>query len=306
MAESMKTYIMQIKGQLRIKIGRSKCPISRRNAIQTSHQDYVMLIGIIDGDIEQELHAMFSKQRIPGGEWFNVDEDVAGWFASERRIHKLGKLYHHVRIKPPTEPLRIKPPIEPRISHDEVCTLLNSAFQDYKFQAWSHGAFCKALDEAMGFMGCVEDCCEGEEDNFIRPDSDMTIADAQDLYDTLHIACAMEEHELQEEFAGLQYLGLSPDGVIAIGWPSRRITRRRTLLDNFAHIYGSCDIVGFPLFLFYILSLGSHLELMEVNLFGRHFQYPMPQGDNLFIKICFADGSTKAFKSAHEPSAVMC
>jgi len=64
------TYFVMGLESGRIKIGRTKNLKSRMSAINCDCSEVVIVVGIIAGDVEEEIHEKFSNYRIKG-EWFD-------------------------------------------------------------------------------------------------------------------------------------------------------------------------------------------------------------------------------------------
>lgn len=71
--EGMYTYIMYDPTGISYKIGRSKNPIYREKTLQ-SLAPKIVTLGILNRDIEKELHQRFKASRIRG-EWFLLLSD---------------------------------------------------------------------------------------------------------------------------------------------------------------------------------------------------------------------------------------
>lgn len=83
----MKTYVIQSSCGL-IKIGKSLDPSARLNDLQVGSPHELTLLGVIDDDVESDLHMKFADLR-RRGEWFEPDKDLIKWFNSDNRIAKI-------------------------------------------------------------------------------------------------------------------------------------------------------------------------------------------------------------------------
>lgn len=67
----MQTYFIRSTSTGRVKIGRSKNPEARLRDLSTAAADELVLLGVLEGDRELEMHAQFSDARVRG-EWFDL------------------------------------------------------------------------------------------------------------------------------------------------------------------------------------------------------------------------------------------
>jgi excisionase family DNA binding protein len=91
----MKTYF--IASSTAIKIGVSQNPFKRMARLQTSHDEKLEVLGVLNGNREAEIHGLFPSLRLQG-EWFriapplvkwiqdNVAPDLSGTAEGQRRI----------------------------------------------------------------------------------------------------------------------------------------------------------------------------------------------------------------------------
>ena len=100
------TYFVQPENGGPIKIGKTRGnPYNRLSAIQVGHPDTIKMLGWIEDDCEEELHAKFESFRYRG-EWFHESEEllkfirlnavltprkVRGWYPASYAIHRYGK-----------------------------------------------------------------------------------------------------------------------------------------------------------------------------------------------------------------------
>lgn len=71
----MKTYFIKNTGTGHIKIGKAAMPSERLRQLQTGSPHRLEIIGVIDGDMELELHAKYEGQRC-SGEWFEPSDQL--------------------------------------------------------------------------------------------------------------------------------------------------------------------------------------------------------------------------------------
>lgn len=82
----MVTYFIQGESTGHIKIGRTSNGIETRlRALQSCSAEQLRLVGIIEDDVEHELHSRFHKQRLHG-EWFRVDRHLRTFMNCDPRI----------------------------------------------------------------------------------------------------------------------------------------------------------------------------------------------------------------------------
>ena len=75
MSQNIVTYFIQRGTDGPIKIGRTNSVSRRLQALQTSCAETLSLRGWIHGDVESEMHELFSQFRM-NGEWFRPDESI--------------------------------------------------------------------------------------------------------------------------------------------------------------------------------------------------------------------------------------
>jgi Meiotically up-regulated gene 113 len=81
----MHTYFVLSQKLEAVKIGKSRQPVKRVEALATSNPDRLVLLGAVEGDCEREFHDRFAEYRI-NREWFGLGPRLRELLETERQL----------------------------------------------------------------------------------------------------------------------------------------------------------------------------------------------------------------------------
>jgi hypothetical protein len=87
----VQTYFIHAPILGRVKIGKSKKVKARFADLSCASAEWLVLLGVLDGDIESKMHARFGKYRVKG-EWFDLTGELLRFVQDELRFRQRGGL----------------------------------------------------------------------------------------------------------------------------------------------------------------------------------------------------------------------